>query len=484
MSAYPEAIQEFSGDTHDLVDHGDLRIFVAMAARTHEQVHWLQTVGSTFGRFLARNRIATGDLAEAILTTASANELGLLVDARRRGVAPAARSRQGQLRHAVPYSGTLQSLFDHWWATVALEHYLVDNGEALLGGIDPTFVAGLGLRYAAAGDDLKQVFNAPDGGFLESTRAMGPSGEPPSSGVLGGLSVRHVEEGAAMVAQHLFNARLKRVLPAKRYEAYAKQALAHTLVRFTDRRHSLYTDAIEHFGRVTLRVGDTRSLEIFLLCCDLALNPSIADDGGPLATDWQDFHPVLRFRRLVAALEDFAPSDEERDGAPPPHWWIEERARLACAAALSDGAGSAAFARDPVPKGNAALESSRFLRGFLAEAGANLEALRSRFPASVSSAIHAADPGESAFMALLDTQNGPGFDPPLLIKSGGRGEPASISDALYARATLAVTQRRAFHGWIAQPGPVRFDGLPSDAAGRQAQTLAINRLRTAFGLEI
>ncbi len=484
MSAYPEEVQAFDGSARDLVETGDLGIFVAIAARMHEQTHWVQTIGSTFCRFLARNRVLTGDLASAILTTATPRELDLLRAARRAGVAPAERSRQGQLKHSLGYSTTLQSLFDHWWASVAMEHFLVDGGQDLLGPIPPAFLVGLGLRYAACGDDLASVFNAPDEGFMPATRAMGPTGELILDRSRDGLTVRHIEEGAAMVVQHLFTARQKDRLPQARYTAFASQALAWTLTRFLDQRHSLYTEAVTQFLRAGVRGDDQRALELFLLVCDIALNPAIPDDGAGLGADWDDFHPVRRFQRLVAVLEGYTPDQAVIDGAPPADWWTTERARLITMTGMSDGAGSGVFSQGGTDAVNPLGEPGRFQRRFLGEAAACLDALRGVYPAAGASPLHAADPDEVGFMAMLDAGEGPGYDPPLLIKTGGSGEPSSISEALFARATLAGASRRALHSWIARPGPLVFLGLPSDAPGQRARDLATQRLVEAFGVEV
>ena len=484
MSAYPEAMQSFDGTARDLAETGDLGIFVAIAARMHEQTHWIQTVGSTFGRFLARNRILTGDLAAAILTTASPRELDLLRAARRSGVAPAERSRHGQLKHSLGYSTTLQSLFDHWWASVALEHFLVDGGRDLLGPIPPTFLVGLGLRYASSGDDLASVFNAPDEGFMLATRAMGPRGELLFGRSQDRLTVRHIEEGAAMVVQHLFTARQKDRLPETRYRAFASQAMAWSLVRFADQRHSLYTKAVTAFSQAGVRGVDLRTLELFLLVCDIALNPAIPDDGAGLGADWSDFHPVLRFYRLIAALDRYEPDQAVVDGAPSASWWREERARLVTLARLSDGAGSGVSSRSRTADTNPLSEPGCFQRRFLADAAVQVDTLRRVFPAAGASPLHAADPNEVGFMALLDAANGPGYDPPLLIKTGGKGEPSSISEALFARATLAGASRRSLHSWLARPGPLMFMGLPSDLPGQRARELATEHLAEAFGVDV
>lgn len=60
LSAYPDEVQSYDHRELTFWDDCDLGILVAMAARMHEQLHWLQTIGTTFGRFLATNRVTTG----------------------------------------------------------------------------------------------------------------------------------------------------------------------------------------------------------------------------------------------------------------------------------------------------------------------------------------------------------------------------------------------------------------------------------------
>jgi hypothetical protein len=484
MSAYPEAVQQFDGDVTQLFERGDLGILVAAAARMHEQMHWLQSVGTSYGRFLALNRIISGDLADAILTTATPAELELLAAARRRGQSPATRDRNGHLTHSLGYSTTLQSLFDHWWSTLVVEHFLNHGTTSLLGPVDPRFMVGLSLRYGVAGDALRDVFNSPDEGFMETTRAFGPDDEQRTPTLRSGLTAAHLEEAAAMVVQHVFNSRVAAALPHDRYVTYAKNAVAWTLERFFDDRHSLYTKAFCYFADRAPEMDEWRHLELFLLVVDIALNPRIPDDGSPLGAAWGDFHPVLRFERLVEALNGFSPDTATADGAPPASWWRSERARLVSRAGVSDASSHRCFARQLAPEANPLSGPTSFLRRFIGMAAANLDSLKENFPAAGVSPVHATDGDEDAFIKAVDAFDGPAYDPPLIIKAGGLGEPSSISDRLYVEALTALTFRRATHSWLVRPGSLNFSGLPSDKAGRMIQQSAIDRLQTLYGMPL
>lgn len=482
LSAYPDEFQSYEPDDLRVWEQGDPGILVAAAARTHEQMHWLQLAGTTFGRFQAINRLTTGDLAEAIFNTATPAEIERLSDGRRAGLAPGARDRDGQLVHKRhSYSVKMQGLFDHWWASVALDHYLTDGGAALLGRLDPRFMVGLGLRYATA-DRPRDVFNASDFRFFEDTIATGPNdGRVPP--ITSGLTVRHIEETAAMVAQHLCNAGFAEQLPPDRQREYASRVLAWTLERFIDDRHSLYTRALSHFAEHAPEVSAKRFLELALLVCDLALNPVIPDTGEPLACAWTEFHPVCRFERIVASLDTFAANIAKVDGDAPMSWWADERERIAVHAGVRDGASSDAFCKPSALDADPLEDPGRHLRGFLGQAGRNLALLRARFPAAVPSAIHALRCDADGMVAALAQLQGPSFDPPMNIKSFGDGEPsASIDHAAYGRCLTAVTERRAAHSWLVRSGPLNFAGLPTDALGRMVQNNAATRLRNGFDL--
>ena len=479
ISTYPDEFQSYDQDDLRVWDEGDPGIFIAASARLHEHMHWLQLAGTTFGRFLAINRLTTGDLAEAIFNTATPDEIARLSKARRRGIAPAARDRDGRLRHHHDYSGTMQALFDHWWASVALDHFLTDNGGALLGPVDPRFLVSLGLRYATA-ERPRDVFNAPDQGFIEETIAFGPLGGrlPPISS---GLTVRHIEETAAMVEQHICNMGFAEQLPPEREEEYAAHALAWTLERFLDDRHSLYTRALTYLLEHAPDIPEHRFFELVLMICDLALNPLIPDTGAPLGCSWVEFHPVCRFERIIASLATFRPNVD--GGEAPMTWWSEERDRLAAHAGVDDGVTSDAFCGTGDLKANPIANPAGFLRGFLGQAGRNLGALRVRFPASIPSPIHALRWDTDNIVAMLAEQHGPSFDPPLNIKSFGDGEPSgSIDERQYVQALAAVTERRMAHSWLVRAGPINFAGLPSDKVGLMIQKQASTRLREAFAL--
>lgn len=484
MSAYPAEVQSFDGEVGALMESADLGILVAAAARMHEQAHWLQSIGSSFGRFLALNRVMTGDLADAILTTATPHDLDLLAQARREGRAPAARTRAGQLRHGLDYSTTLQSLFDHWWSTVAVDHILTTGTTTMAGPIDPRFMVGLSLRYAVAGDGLRDVFNAPDAGFIEATIGYGPVGDDRAPAIRSGLTVNHLEEAAAMVVQHMFNGRIAAALPEQRYVSYAQNALAWTLERFFDDRHSLYTKALTLYGEHAPDLDERRHLELFLLIVDIALNPLIADDGGPLGIGWHDFHPVLRFERLLAALDGFVPDDREIDGVPADSWWVEERAQLVARAGLSDAVGSHAFARTLPPPADPLRAPTSYLRRFIGQAAANLDTLRMRFPAAAASPLHVTDSDEPAFLAAIEASDGPGYDPPLVIKYDGEGQSGVLGERPYVEAVTAVSFRRSTHSWLVRPGALNFNGLPGDKTGRLLQQASINRLETLYGITV
>lgn len=481
ISTYPDEFQSYDQDDLRLWDDGNPGIFIAASARLHEHMHWLQLAGTTFGRFLAINRLSTGDLAESIFNTATPEEIDRLSKARRKGMAPAARDHDGRLRHKHGYSGTIQALFDHWWASVVLDRFLIDSGERLLGPIDPRFLVGLGLRYATAARP-RDVFNAPDEGFIEETITFGPLGDrlPPISS---GLTVRHIEETAAMVEQHLCNMGFAEQLPPERAEDYAARTLVWTLERFLDDRHSLYTQALTHVLEHAPDLPGRRFFELVLLICDLALNPVIPDTGAPLDCSWVEFHPVCRFERIVTSLSTFAPNNDDIEGMAPMTWWAEERDRLAAHADIEDGAASNAFCGTGDLAANPIANPAGFLRGFLGQAGRNLGALRARFPASIPSPIHALRWDTDSMLTMLAELDGPSFDPPLNIKSFGDGEPSrSIDERQYIQALAAVTERRTAHSWLVRAGPINFAGLPSDKVGRMIQDQAATRLREAFGL--
>jgi hypothetical protein len=476
ISVYPKDFQNLDIDHTRIFEVGDLDTLVALAARMHEQVHWLQTVGTTFGRFLAFTRITNADLAHGILATATDRERDILMDARRRGVAPAQRDLVGRLRHESGYSITVESLFDHWWSNLVLEGYLLDNDRSRLGPVDPRFMVGLALRYAAAGDRLRDVFNEPDANFMKTTRGYGPVDDAAAPELRSGLTELHIEEGAALVVQATYTADLAPLLSKARYRRYRQRSRKWTTERFLDDPASLYCKALSYYTPYAPAVSETRHFDLFLLLCDIALNPHIPDDGSPLDRPWSDFHPVLRFERLVAALNGFVADDREENGAPPSVWWIEERARLVARAGLSDGAADHAFARPVAPDSSPFVAPTTFLRALIASAGANLDTIRTQYPAVTASLTNALDPGADGFYTTLRSIDGPSFYPPLIIGSDGSGWGSTIDAELYANAVIASTILRAIQSWLAFPGPLNFRGLPSDQGPRIARDIAKERL--------
>ena len=479
MSNYPEEWQQFDGNEYQLLRDGDLNLFVAAAARMHEQVHWLQTIGTTFGRFLALNRITTGDLAEAALTTASKNEIERLAKVRANGIAPASRNKQGRLLHEVEYSLTIQSLLDHWWATVALEHYLVDGNYSLINPVDPRFLVGLGMRYVDAGERFRIVFNSPDKDFLEETRSYGPLGGTKPPKPHNALTTRHIEEGAALIVQHIFLSRVSASLSDSRAQLLGQRALAWTLERFIDRRYSLYARAFFEFLAVLPDHCLNRQLELFLLVCDIALNPEISFDRTSQHT-WSDFLPVLRFFSILRVMRIQSLDCLVNEDMPLSDWWTRQRDQFVHLAGLSDGARNPTMIAKPKNWVDPYGKPTEYMRQFVLWAGANLEALRSKFPAAACSPANVVGPDESAFIAEFGQQEGPTYDPPLLIKNHGFGEPVSISTEIFVSLITAATCKRSIHSWLAHSGAISFDGLPSDKAGRLAQERALHRMSLLF----
>lgn len=455
---------------------GDAEKLLLIAAGLHEQVHWLQMVGTTFGRMLAELRLASSDLAEAVLTTATTEELGALAKARQEGRAPAARDGRYALLHDLPYSVTLRSLFDHWWASVVVERMLVDDRTSLAGPIDPSFLVGLGLRYARSRGVVRSVFNAPDDGFMESTRNLLRLEAIDAHG----LTVRHIEEGAAFVAQHAAHRQMMSRIPANKLVRFEEQIAAWNAIRLNDPAHRLYTDAFNIYLAARPGLSDQEAMAEFLLVCDIALNPDIQDDDIQIPTVFGDFHPVARFTKLVQAIKRRGRRVLARKTNINPAWWSKRRAELVGLSGLSDGHLSSSFVR-PSRDLDPFVQPTSVCGAFLAKSAASVIEARELALGAVV-APFGADEGsitllEDGFAHGLGTA----FVPPLLLQEG-QGFSPKLDEREYTEIMLMQSFRRSVHGWLASSSPLSFAGLPSDEEGRAAQRAAEDRLERSWDL--
>lgn len=442
------------------------------AASLHEQVHWLQTVGTTFGRFMSMVRLASSGLAESILATATEDEREALDTARRRGRAPAARGPDGHLLHDLGYSPTLQSLFDHWWACAAFDPILIDARKDLLGPLPLRLLFGLSLRYAQCDGDLKSVFNAPDQDFQTLTEALTPA----EAHVPEGVTVREIEEGAAMAAQYISISGTRRHLEGDRLARFDEITSEWLQIRRSDPRHRMYWRAWETYAGESPDTMDRARLDDFLLICDLALCPHVPDRPQKPLRSWSDFHPTLRFQRLVEVARQRPPARP----ADSPSWWSTRRRQLSRLTNLSDGGRSAAFTTSRRSIDDYVDPTSR-MRSFVTQASRNLTSLRRAAQAGVISPFGADDRSIARMEKASARLSGPGWIPPLTIIRDAVITSLPGEDA--ARVLRAGAARRAVQSWLTHAGPLRFAGISGDADGQDAVDFAQKRLADLFGLQ-
>lgn len=441
------------------------------AASLHEQVHWLQTVGTTFGRFMSMVRLAASGLAEAILATATETELQKLDAARRAGRPPAARAPNGHLLHDLEYSPTLQALFDHWWTCAALDPLLIDARRDLASHVTVRFLVGLGLRYAQCDGDLKAVFNAPDKDFQTITAGLAPD----DAHIPEGVTVREIEEGAAMAAQYLYLSITRRHLDTERLARFDEITGEWLWIRRTDPHHRIYWRAWETYAGHAPEDMDRARLDDFLLVCDLALCPDIPDRPLKRLRSWPDFHPTLRFRTLVEAAQAHPP----RKPADSPRWWSFRRRQLARVAGVSDGGSSRAFTVSKRAVDDYNDPTSR-MRQFVTQASRNVSSLRRAAQAGVISPFGADDRSVLLMEKEIARTSPPGWEPPITIIRDAVITCLPGADAV--RIIRAGAARRAVQSWLTHAGPLRFSGLSADADGQDAINFARWRLHDLFGV--
>lgn len=462
---------------------------VASGTLMHERMHWLQAIGTSFGYLMSRLRILRGELAMCTLATCPQDQRGRLFELRSRGRAIAARGADGQLLHDHGYSGTVQSLLDHWWATVAVDRFLVDGRAPLLGSLPPDFLVGMVLRYLLAGDDIRSVFESPDIDFVKWCRDLGPTGAVPDALKSDGFTVRHIEEGAAVAAQVLFLNRMAEAETGlgRTAESTTIRAAANTLLAgYRERGDRLYLEA---FDRMALAVPDQdragrRWLEDFLLVCDIALNPLLIRNGSPVAMMWSDWHPVLRFEKLLNAASRLRYPWYGRWNPAKPGWWSKRRAKLLQESGLAEQREPMSLGsetRRGAPSQSPIMYPASHARYFVARAHA--DAMRARaIPAFMSS------PGDAMCDApdeilTLTRQNALCFDCPLVI-IGTEGHHYGIDEREYVSLLFALFDLRIAHWSLASAGAIDFGGLPADETALLVRSNVLERFKRTFGAPV
>jgi hypothetical protein len=470
---------------------------MALASGTllHERLHWFQGVGTSFGYLMSRLRILRGELALCTLSTCPPETRGRLFELRRAGRSIAARNAAGQLLHDQPYAVTIQSLLDHWWGTVAADRFLNDGNTRLLGAIPPQFLVGMIVRYLEAGDDIRAVFESPDAAFLEWCRAAGPRDALPFDLASGTFTVRHIDEGAAVAAQLLYLERISQVFARE-----GRGGDAETIGTFVDTRMGAYRQDpsalyLEAMRRMEAACPDVergtrnprrRWLEEFLLVCDLALNPLLAAGDQLLPLTWQEWHPVSRFERLLAAAAATGPQGEAGTAPASPDWWRQRRQNLLLAAQLTEQTGPISLGRatTDTEDGNAPhIRPASYVRRFLSRAHADAIKARAAIPA------FAASPGDALLDAaeqiLVFEKEGHAlcFDCPLVI-FGDEGQHFRIDTRDYIELLMALTDLRIATSVLASSGPIDFRGLPRDSTAMIIRADVIRRFETLVGASV
>jgi hypothetical protein len=474
--------------------HGAVTADMALASGTllHERLHWFQGAGTSFGYLMSRLRILRGELALCALVTCPAEARRRLFDLRAAGRSIAARNATGQLLHDEAYPVTVQSLLDHWWATVAADRFLNDGNTRLLGAIPPQFLVGMIVRYLDAGDDIRAVFESPDAAFLDWCRAAGPADALPGALTDGAFTVRHIEEGAAVGAQLLYLERLAQVFES---ECRADDAgairtfVAARMAAYRQNPSRLYLEAMRRMAAACpdahpgpIHAG-RRWLEEFLLVCDLALNPRLAAGDRLLPLTWGDWHPVCRFERLLAAVAPTRPRHEGCGEPASPEWWQRRRRELLAATRLTDQSGAVTLGRSATDEeaGNSPhIRPASYVRRFLARAHADATKAREAIPA------FAASPGDAVLDAphqIVEFEregHALCFDCPLVI-FGDEGHHFRIAARDYLELLVALVDLRIATSVLASSGPVDFRGLPRDSTAMLIRADVVRRFEAMVG---
>lgn len=271
----------------------------------HEQCHYLALTGTTFGCFLAllrHDRLFSGLEWLHDMPSAAKEEM---IRARRcddgRPIVEMARSPNKKYLGLAasptnqPEAADImrQILFDSFF-TWNVFYDLESLGEIACHR-DPREVIALALRDACLRS--KKVHRVDQPALAQTLAGIGPTGSK-------ALGTREVLEGAAVANELIF--------------LYVAGAPATTLVqRFQELQRSSYFTALKRYMRALHRdlhdilAHPLAVLPLFLVLCDLALNPLLPPfamrDPKPLA--WEDVYPPVRLMRL---LDDINSSDLER----------------------------------------------------------------------------------------------------------------------------------------------------------------------------
>jgi len=473
----------------DRLRQGDVETLVTSGIAAHEQAHWIQNHGTSYGLFFALTRISRLKIAGALWGSRIDEERHQLAAQRRNGqpiLTLKSDSRPIIPPSDLPYFARMKR---HWWSLAACAHAFDQASFDLIDERSLRYVFGLASTYVSVGGDIDKIIAMTDPALRDHILSAAPrfTRRNIEQAKSLGLSTANIAETAAVVSQHLTHILNGMSLqdsgdkPRMRAMALRHQRMWRQVMT------SSYRNAFRQFQIAHPRVelDSVQALQTLLLISDIALNPPIAPFVSlakqPELRRWQWIYPPLRFAALVAGTRKTGLPKE----AP---WDLTAREAAELENCLCDAAGipapSAYLKRAPVEVLRRRAKKQRFscsaLEDLILDAASAAIRLRRLYPAAI--VFNCASTSFSRAL-VSDPKLKPhqlAWEPPLTILNG-RGYANPDFQERYYEVAGAACMAEFWRELMVGVGPPAFSGVPTDPDTRRLMGAIRAKFEKSFG---
>jgi hypothetical protein len=450
----------------------------AQQAFLHEDLHWLQSVGTSVGLFLTavrfsqeqtagllrdlpphlRRQLRDGRVSTPAVPIAQVDRAGALVGGSSRGSQP------------------LGSLVQGWYDHLATHRLFADS--QIVDGVAWDLPVGLTETFCDIASTLHLMGVSSSYDYQEHRQRLRFSDLGRRVGNADRVTTTLILESAATVDELLTAVMMARKSPG------SGEALVEAIVRRL--RGGTYGAALRHFARLVHADTEAGFADLFTfgLVCDIALNPPLppVTPASEMPLSWDELYPPIRFLRACGAVKALSiqldAGSEHRD-------YVELRESVCAAASMTIADGGwanldsyqqvdwpALFTAPPgePPGPSGGIPENNGYLDFLLWCGARARELRAhdiRLLLHPGFRISLRDP--QAIALRFEEQGGGWYRAP----AWSLGDRFAFSEPLRSWfGTWLITKAvwgASIHDWMAGTGPLDLRSLPREIRDDQAE---------------
>ena len=269
----------------------------------HERVHWQIAHSLSWGMMRSILDALGTTLASHFMREQHPKDLQAQIALRTSGHPLISRTSRHDIIIRENWPSTVHSIAEHAWICRLLP-FLIESSFLPIAKLrPPEFMIGIAAQYLSKHCQVNDVLESDDDQFKERVSSFKKISDsfdievPP----VGNITSKAVEECLAVIGQMNY---LSSLVTTSQHDNHLQKTFYADLISgvfgSSDVTYSsCFRCAMEAFG------CDFEDLDLTMLglICELALDPPLpfSNEGVALDWSWSDFHPALRFVRLVAA---------------------------------------------------------------------------------------------------------------------------------------------------------------------------------------